>query len=97
MTFSKDSSENVKTYQLMHPWFIVEGEIGESTKARRGRLTDKPHDHVHHQVVTGPIGDPLTSFCSHKEFVQVLLDCIKSKSGYFAFILIKKEAIKKYK
>jgi hypothetical protein len=44
-------------------------------------MTDTPPDCVHHQVVTGPVGDPIISFCSHEEFVQVLLDCLKCKSG----------------
>ena len=77
----KDSSEDAKTYRLMHPRFIVGEEIGDSTKARRGRLTDKPPDRVHRRVVTGPVGDPLTSFRSREEFVKVLLDCVKCKSG----------------
>ena len=77
----KDSSEDAKTHQSMHPRFIVGEEIGDSTKARRGRLTDTPPDRVHRRVVTGPVGDPLTSFRSREEFVQVLLDCVKCKSG----------------
>jgi hypothetical protein len=77
----KDSSEDAKTYRSMHPRFIVGEEIGDSTKARRGRLTDTPPDRVHRRVVTGPVGDPLTSFRSRVEFVQVLLDCVKCKSG----------------
>jgi hypothetical protein len=76
-----DSSEDAKTHRSMHPRFIVGEEIGDSTKARRGRLTDTPPDRVHRRVVTGPIGDPLTSFRSREEFVQVLLDCVKCKSG----------------
>ncbi|KAF8895747.1 hypothetical protein CPB84DRAFT_1816005 [Gymnopilus junonius] len=47
-----------------------------STDTQRGRLTNKPPEHLHHQVVTGPVRDPLTSFHSHEEFVQVLLNCI---------------------
>jgi hypothetical protein len=77
----KDSSDDAKTYRSMHPRFIVGEEIGDSTKARRGRLTDTPPDRVHRRVVTGPVGDPLTSFRSREEFVQVLLDCVKCKSG----------------
>ena len=40
-----------------------------------------PPERLHHQVVTGPVGDPLTSFHSCEEFVQVLLDCIDCKSS----------------
>jgi hypothetical protein len=62
----KDSSEDAKTYRSMHPRFVVGEEIGDSTKARRGRLTDTPPDRVHRRVVTGPVGDPLTSFRSRE-------------------------------
>ena len=65
----------------MHPQFVVGEEIGDSTNTRRGRLTNMPPEHLHHQVVTGPVGDPLTSFCSHEEFVKVLLDCVDCKSS----------------
>ena len=78
---NQDSSEDAKTYRSMHPRFIVGEEIGDSTKARRGRMTDTPPDRVHRRVVTGPVGDPLTSFRSREEFVQVLLDCVKCKSA----------------
>jgi|SRR5882762_3231320 len=77
----RDSSEDAKTYRSMHPRFIIGDEIGDSTKARRGRITNTPPDRVHRRVVTGPVGDPLTSFRSREEFVQVLLDCVKCKSG----------------
>jgi hypothetical protein len=73
----KDSTEDAKTYRSMHPRFIVGEEIGDSTKARRGRLTHTSPDRVHRRVVTGPVGDPLCSFRSREEFVQVLLDCVK--------------------
>ena len=77
----KDGSEDAKTYRSMHPRFVVGEEIGDSTKARRGRLTSTPPDRVHRRVVTGPVGDPLTSYRSREEFVQVLLDCVKCKSN----------------
>jgi hypothetical protein len=77
----KDSSEDAKTYRSMHPRFVLGEEFSDSTRERRGRLTDKPPDRVHRRVVTGPAGDPLTSFRSREEFVQVLLDCVKCKSG----------------
>ncbi|KAF8957875.1 hypothetical protein BDZ97DRAFT_1669192 [Flammula alnicola] len=74
---NSDSSEDAKAYRSMHPRFIVGQELGDSTRARRGRLTDTPPDCVHHRVVTGPVGDPITSFRSRVEFVQVILDCVK--------------------
>ncbi|KJA14338.1 hypothetical protein HYPSUDRAFT_150541 [Hypholoma sublateritium FD-334 SS-4] len=61
----------------MHPQFVVGQDIGDSTKERRGRLTDKPPERVHRRIVTGPVGDPITSFRSRREFLQVILDCVK--------------------
>lgn len=73
----KDSSENAKTYRSMHPRFILGEEFSnDSTKLRRGRLINPPPDRVHRRVVTGPVGDPLTSFRSREEFVKILLDCV---------------------
>lgn len=77
----KDSSKDSQTYRSLHPRFIVGEEIGDSTTVRRGRLTDPPPERVHRRVVTGPVGDPLSSFRSREEFVKVLLDCVKCKSG----------------
>lgn len=75
----KDSSEDAKMYRSLHSRFVIGEEMGDSTKARRGRLTTTAPDRVHRRVVTGPVGDPLTSFRSREEFVQVLLDCVKCK------------------
>ena len=86
----KDSSPDAQRFQLMHPRFIVGEEIGDSTTERRGRLADLPPEHLHRRVVTGPVGDTLTSFCSRQEFVKVLLDCVDCKSciQYQSYVLI---------
>lgn len=73
----KDSS----SLSLMHPRFIVGEEMDDSTNTRRGKLVMKPPERVHRRVVTGPVGDPLTSFRSRIEFVKVLLDCVNCKSS----------------
>jgi hypothetical protein len=65
----------------MHPRFVVGEEIGDSTNTRRGRLTDMPPERLHRRAVTGPVGDPLTSFRSREEFLKVLLDCVDCKSS----------------
>ncbi len=74
----------------MHPRFIVGEEIGDSTKKRRGRLADPPPERLHRWIVTGPVGDALTSFCSREEFVKVLLDCVDCKFSvqYQSYVLI---------
>jgi hypothetical protein len=85
-----DSSPDAQKLQLMHSRFIVGEEIGDSTKKRRGRLPDSPPERLHRRVVTGPVGDTLTSFRSHEEFITVLLDCVDCKSSiqYQSYVLI---------
>jgi len=80
-TLKKDTSADSEKYQAMHPRFIVGEEIGDPTNgARRGLLANMPQERLHRRVVTGPVGDPLTSFRSREEFVKVLLDCVDCKS-----------------
>ena len=80
-TLKNDPGADAQKYRSMHPRFVVGEEIGDSTTARRGRLTKMPPERLHRRVVTGPVGDPLTSFRSREEFVQVLLDCVDCKSS----------------
>jgi hypothetical protein len=69
-------------YQGMHPHFVIREEIGDSTNSmQRGRLANMPLECLHHQAVTGPVKDPLTSFHSYKKFVKVLLDCVCTKNA----------------
>ena len=68
-------------FQSVYTRFIAGEDIGDSTRARRGFMADQPAERVHCHVVAGPVGDPLTSFRSRKEFVKVLLDCVECKSG----------------
>lgn len=75
-TLKNDSSPNAQKYRSMHPRFIVGEEIGDSTNTRRGRLTNMAPERLHRRVVTGPVGDTLTSFRSREEFIKVLLDCV---------------------
>ena len=80
-TLKNDPSTDAQKYRSMHPRFVVGEEIGDSTNTRRGRLADSPPERLHRRVVTGPVGDPLTSFRSREEFIKVLLDCVKCKSS----------------
>lgn len=75
-TLKNDPSPDAQKYRLMHPRFVVGKEMSDSTTLRRGRLTNMPPARLHRRVVTGPVGDPLTSFRSRAEFVKVLLDCV---------------------
>ena len=89
-TLKSDPGINAQKYRSMHPRFVVGEEMGDSTNMRRGRLINMPPERLHRRVVTGPVGDPLTSFRSREEFVQVLLDCIDCKSSiqYQSHLLI---------
>jgi hypothetical protein len=80
-TLKNDPSTDAQKYRSMHPRFVVGEEIGDSTNTRRGRLTNMPPERLHRRAVTGPVGDPLTSFRSREEFVKVLLDCVDCKSS----------------
>jgi hypothetical protein len=80
-TLKNDPSTDAQKYRSMHPRFVVGEEIGDSTNTRRGRLTDMPPERLHRRAVTGPVGDPLTSFRSREEFLKVLLDCVDCKSS----------------
>ncbi|EDR08797.1 uncharacterized protein LACBIDRAFT_296227 [Laccaria bicolor S238N-H82] len=71
-----DLSPDAQKFHSIHPRFIVGEEIGDSTQKQRGRLPDPPLEHLHRRVVTGPVGDTLTSFRSREELVKVLLDCV---------------------
>ena len=80
-TLKNDPSANAQKYQSMHPQFVVGEEMEISTNTPRGRLPNSPPERLHRRVVTGPIGDPLTSFRSREEFIQVLLDCVDCRSS----------------
>lgn len=57
-----DTSEGAKAYHLMHPQFIVGQEFPDSTDKQRKIIANTPPNCVHRQVVTGPVGDPLTFY-----------------------------------
>ena len=75
----RDNSPEAQRYRSLHSRYITGEELNDSTSDRRGRLTNKPADRVHRRVVTGPVGDPLTTFRSRREFVQIILDCVDCK------------------
>lgn len=80
-TLNNDTSAEAQKLRSIHPRFVIGEEIGDSTTERRGRLSKLqiPPERVHRRVVSGPVGDPLTSFRSRAEFIQVLLDCVDCK------------------
>lgn len=76
----KDLSSDGQKFKKVYTCFVVGEDIG-STKARRGYMAHQPPERQHRRVVTGPVGDPLTSFRSREEFVKVILDSVECKSS----------------
>ncbi len=83
-TIKTDLSEEAAAYRASgaHPRFEAGYEFrGDSTKVRRGKLPIKPPTRIHRRLVTGAVGDPITSFRSRQELVKVFIDCVKCKSN----------------
>jgi serine/threonine protein kinase len=58
---------------------VVVGGFKDSTQRYRGaRCTHR----IHRRIVTSPVGEPITSFKTKKEFIQVLINVIESKLTY---------------
>ena len=62
-----------------HSRYYIGQECVCSTDAIRG-LLPKPPTRVQRRIVTGPIGDPITSFRSKHEFVSIMLDIVNCMS-----------------
>ncbi|KJA18733.1 hypothetical protein HYPSUDRAFT_115895, partial [Hypholoma sublateritium FD-334 SS-4] len=62
-------------YKHSCPTYFIGQECVHSTDMIRGRL-DKPATRLQRRIVTGTIGDPITSFRSRAEFVSVCLDLV---------------------
>ncbi|KJA23319.1 hypothetical protein HYPSUDRAFT_201598 [Hypholoma sublateritium FD-334 SS-4] len=71
--------EDPDGYLFKHscPSYVIGQEEVWSTDTIRGVLAKSP-TRIQRRIVTGPIGDPITSFRSKKEFVSVLLDIVNS-------------------
>lgn len=62
-------------YKYSCPTYYIGQDSVCSTDPIRG-LLDKPPTRLQRRIVTGPIGDPITSFRSKKEFVATCLDLV---------------------
>jgi hypothetical protein len=58
---------------------VVVGGFKDSTKHYRIARWDH---RIHRRIVTSPVGDPITSFKTKKEFIRVLIDIIESTLIY---------------
>lgn len=72
----------------VHPRFVAGNDILHDSTARwRGHLQMQPPERLHRRVVTGPVGDPISSFRSREEFIQVMIDCIDCKVFVLSFFV----------
>ena len=65
-------------YRNICPTYYIGQEVWCTDTIRLHVL--KPCTRYHRRIVTGPIGDPITSFRSKKEFVSVFLDIVNGMS-----------------
>ncbi|KAF8342367.1 hypothetical protein F5887DRAFT_887411 [Amanita rubescens] len=63
-------------FKYAHPHYYIGQEEVYDTGKIRSALPKKPPIRVQRRIVTGPIGDPITSFRSRYEFVSVMLDVV---------------------
>ena len=63
-------------FKHAHQQYYIGQESICITDTIRGLLPDKPLMHVQRRIITGPIGDPITSFHSKHEFVTIMLDIV---------------------
>ena len=67
------------------PHYIIGQETVHSTNTIRGVKFETPGTRCQRRIVTGPIGNPITSFRSKREFVTVCLDLVNGM--YFKYSL----------
>ncbi len=74
-----DEDGDGRLFKHAYPQYYVGQDCVCCTDMIRGILL-KPPNRVQRRIVTGPIGDPLTSFRSKYEFVGVMLDIVNCMS-----------------
>ena len=78
MPFLKDLEDRVPTL-LCGGEVIVNGREDSTRHYRSARSSHR----IHRRTVTSPVGEPLISFKSKKEFIRVLISVIESKFMHF--------------
>ena len=58
---------------------VVVGGLKDSMK--HYQIARRTH-RIHRRIVTSPVGDPITSFKTKKEFIRVLINIIESTPTY---------------
>ena len=74
-----DEDPDGRFFWHAHPQYYIGQDCVCSTDTVRG-LLPKPPTCLQRQIVTGPIGDPITSFRSKHEFVSIMLDLVNCMS-----------------
>jgi len=57
---------------------VIDGIIDSTRHYRSARCSHR----IHRRIVTSPVGDPITSFKSKKEFIKAMISIIESKWTY---------------
>jgi hypothetical protein len=57
---------------------VIDGIIDSTRHYRSARCSRR----IHRRIVTSPVGDPITSFKSKKEFINIMISIIESKRTY---------------
>jgi len=71
---------NGQLFKHAHSRYHIGQERVCSTDTIRGLLLKPPGTRIQRRIVTGPIGDPITSFRSKHEFVGIMLDIVNCMS-----------------
>lgn len=77
------SSQEHEYLKHCYPILVAGQDLGDSTDIRRPEASsDSPAPRTHRRIVTGPVGDPLTSFRSKREFCSCIRDVVKCKPAH---------------
>ena len=77
------SSQEHEYLKHCYPILVAAQDLGDSTDIRRPEASsNSPPPRTHRRIVTGPVGDPLTSFRSKREFCSCIRDVVKCKPAH---------------
>jgi len=76
------SSQEQEYLKHCYPILVAGQDLGDSTEIRRPVVTSLDSPRTHRRIVTGPVGDPLTSFRSKREFCSCIRDVVKCKTAH---------------
>lgn len=75
-------------FQVLSPRFVAGENHVDDTNEPRGLIPSTYSERIRRRVVTGPIGDPITSYHSRVEFLQALIDVADRKYLMLIYILL---------